>query len=80
MLFPVFWVQQKVTVGEDVIEEIRMVRVLADWGSVVCACMALAFAVLALLAGCCYSSEYVKPKEVITDRPKDEAELKLNPK
>lgn len=82
MLFPIFWLQQEVTVGDDVIEEIRMVRMLSDWGAVACATLGLAFAALATAAACCLTrSPYSKPEDLIkADRPKDEAELKLNPK
>lgn len=82
MLFPIFWMQQVVTVGDDVISEIRMVRVLADWGGVVCAILAFTFATLAAIATCFFTRpKYSKPNDLIkSDRPKDEAELKLNPK
>ncbi|KOB76699.1 Cameo2 [Operophtera brumata] len=74
--------QQVVTVGDDVISEIRMVRALADWGGVVCAILALTFATLTAIASCCCTRpKYSKPEDLIkSDRPKDEAELKLNPK
>lgn len=82
MLFPIFWIQQAVTIGDDVIEEIRMVRLLSDWGGVVCTISAFIFATLAAIATCCYTRpRYTKPDDLIkVDRPKDEAELKLNPK
>ncbi|XP_038214513.1 protein peste-like [Zerene cesonia] len=81
MMFPVFWVQQKVTIDDKVISELRMVRSVADWGATICACVALTFAGIITLASCCKKSQFKKPKDIIVtlEKPKDEAEMKLNP-
>ncbi|XP_047530543.1 protein peste-like isoform X1 [Vanessa atalanta] len=78
MMFPIFWVEQHVRVSSEVTAELRMVRGILDWGGAVCACAALLFASLVLLATCCTKkSQYTKPEEIISEKPKDEAEIKL---
>ncbi|CAK1540786.1 unnamed protein product [Leptosia nina] len=81
MLFPVFWVQQKVVLEEKVAAELRMVRAVSDWGATICACVALTFAGIITLASCCKKSQFKKPKDIIVtlEKPRDEAEMKLNP-
>ncbi|XP_041984368.1 protein peste-like isoform X1 [Aricia agestis] len=76
MLFPIFWVQQKVQVESKVLGELRIVRGVMDWGGTVCACAALAFAAILTVTSCC--SSHCKKKDEI-EKEKDEAELKLNP-
>ncbi|CAF4893469.1 unnamed protein product [Pieris macdunnoughi] len=81
MLFPVFWVQQKVMIDNKIASELRMVRAVSDWGATICACVALTFAGIITLASCCKKSQLKKPKDIIVtlERPRDEAEMKLNP-
>ncbi|XP_022814541.1 protein peste-like [Spodoptera litura] len=79
MLFPIFWVEQRVKVEDDVIAELRLVRAIFDWGGTVCACAALVFAILVTMATCWARKPHTIKKESIFEKPKDEAELKLNP-
>ncbi|XP_014369351.2 protein peste isoform X1 [Papilio machaon] len=53
MLFPIFWVEQKVYVEERVLSELRIVRAILDWGGAVCAGVTLFFTVLAVKVLCC---------------------------
>ncbi|CAH2217644.1 jg1230 [Pararge aegeria aegeria] len=80
MLFPIFWVEQRVKVSEPVISELRTVRAILDWGGTVCACAAILFASYVTIATCCAKkSQYSKPQEmIVSEKPKDEAEMKLN--
>ncbi|XP_049868378.1 protein peste-like [Pectinophora gossypiella] len=78
MLFPVFWVQEKVLIDEQISAELRIVRATLDWGATVCACAALAFAVLVAMATWCMRKHV--QHDLKFEKPKDEAELKLNPK
>lgn len=79
MMFPIFWVEQRVRVGSAVTSQLRVARAVLDWGGTVCACAALVFAtVVVFLATCCSKkSQYTKPEEIISEKPKDEAEIKL---
>ncbi|VVD05292.1 unnamed protein product [Leptidea sinapis] len=81
MLFPVFWVEQKVVVDDSVIAELRKVRAVSDWGATICACVALMFAGFITLASCCKKSYFQKTKvNIITlEKPRDDADVKLNP-
>ncbi|XP_068632464.1 protein peste-like [Battus philenor] len=80
MLFPIFWVEQRVRVEDRVLAELRVVRAILDWGGAVCAGMVLFFTALAVKVLCCMRRpKYTRPCEVISEKPKDEAELKLNP-
>ncbi|XP_075974431.1 protein peste-like isoform X2 [Anticarsia gemmatalis] len=81
MLFPIFWVEQKVKIDDNVIAELRYVRAIFDWGGTVCACAALVFAILVTIATCCARKpQYIKSELLASfEKPKDEAELKLNP-
>ncbi|XP_026732809.1 protein peste-like isoform X1 [Trichoplusia ni] len=80
MLFPIFWVEQKVQINEEVIAELRFVRAIHDWGGTVCACAALVFAALVTMAACwARKPQYIKRELLAFEKPKDEAELKLNP-
>ncbi|CAG4999255.1 unnamed protein product [Parnassius apollo] len=82
MLFPIFWVEQRVRVEDRVLSELRVVRGIYDWGGAVCAGMTLFFTAFAVKVLCCAKkhkySRYSRPCEVISGKPKDEAELKLN--
>ncbi|XP_034826856.1 protein peste-like [Maniola hyperantus] len=80
MMFPIFWVEQRVTVDEAVLSELRTVRAILDWGGTVCACAAILFAFIVTAATCCAKkSPYTKPHDmIISEKPKDEAEIKLN--
>ncbi|CAB3235288.1 unnamed protein product [Arctia plantaginis] len=82
MLFPIFWVEQKVQMEYRVLEELKYVRAILDWGAVVCACAALFFAILVAIATCWARKPQYLKTELLTsfEKPKDEAELKLNPK
>ncbi|KAJ2950287.1 hypothetical protein O0L34_g11650 [Tuta absoluta] len=87
MLFPVFWVQQKVLLeDEKVLSELRAVISIHDWGGTVCACAAVAFAALAVaMATCCVGKpKYIPPLDLNYDKSKEEKtkeeEIKLNPK
>ena len=78
MLFPIFWVEQQVKMDDEVIAELRLVRAIFDWGGMVCACAALVFAALVTIATCwARKPQYIK-KECVYEKPKDEAEMKLN--
>ncbi|KAJ8721182.1 hypothetical protein PYW07_001957 [Mythimna separata] len=79
MLFPIFWVEQKVNMESAVIAELRFVRAIFDWGGTVCACAALVFAALVTIATCWARKPQHTKKECVYRTPKDEAELKLNP-
>lgn len=80
MLFPIFWVEQKVQIDDEVIAELRFVRAIHDWGGTVCACAALVFAALVTMAACwARKPQYIKRELLTFEKPKDEAELKLNP-
>ncbi|XP_035433639.2 protein peste-like isoform X2 [Spodoptera frugiperda] len=79
MLFPIFWVEQRVQVQDDVLAELRLVRAIFDWGGTVCACAALVFAILVTMATCWARKPHQIKKESMFEKPKDEAELKLNP-
>lgn len=83
MLFPVFWVQQRVQLSDNVTAELRAVRAILDWGATVCAGVCLVFAILvAIIATCCNkkpATQYIPPHDLIFQKPKDEAEIKLNP-
>lgn len=82
MLFPIFWVEQKVQMEYRVLEELRYVRAVLDWGAVVCACAALFFAILVTIATWwARKPRYLKTELLASfEKPEDEAELKLNPK
>lgn len=81
MLFPILWVEQRVTVGEKVTSELRFVRVILDWGAIFCAGVALFFATTVALMTCtniCLKKpKYVPPTEIMFEKPKDEAEIRL---
>lgn len=64
---------------DEVIAELRLVRAIFDWGGTVCACAALVFAALVTIATCWARKphKYIK-KECVFEKPKDEAEVKLN--
>ncbi|XP_049696685.2 protein peste isoform X1 [Helicoverpa armigera] len=79
MLFPIFWVEQKVKMDESVIAELRFVRAIFDWGGTICACAALVFAALVTIATCWARKPHYIKKECVFEKPRDEAELKLNP-
>lgn len=82
MLFPMFWVEQKAKIDQAIVDELKMARSILDWGGVVCACSAVGFAIitLSLLLFCRSKPKYTKPKNLLKfDKPKDEAEMKLNP-
>ncbi|KAG6451937.1 protein peste isoform X2 [Manduca sexta] len=80
MLFPIFWVEQKAKVDERIVSELRTVRAILDWGSTVCACAAVAFAIIVTVITCYTSKpDYKKAKDIIHEKTKDEAEIKLNP-
>ncbi|XP_013149053.1 PREDICTED: protein croquemort-like [Papilio polytes] len=53
MLFPIFWVEQKVYMEEQVLSELRIVRAVLDWGGAVCAGVTLFLTVLAVKVLCC---------------------------
>lgn len=53
MLFPIFWVEQKVYMEEQVLSELRVVRAVLDWGGAVCAGVTLFLTVLAVKVLCC---------------------------
>ncbi|CAH0406780.1 unnamed protein product [Chilo suppressalis] len=53
MLFPVFWVQQRVTLDSNTAQELSVVRGARDWGATACAAAALLLAAVAALATCC---------------------------
>ncbi|XP_028159775.1 protein peste-like [Ostrinia furnacalis] len=76
MLFPVFWVQQRVLIDETVAVELAMVRSILDWGATVCAGAALAFATVAALATCFPKKKH---KVDLAAEKLKEDELKLNP-
>ncbi|XP_013187176.1 protein peste [Amyelois transitella] len=82
MLFPVFWIQQRVLIDEKTADELAMVRNILDWGATFCVGTALAFAIAAAVAtcNCCRRKkpDYIKPKNVC-EKLKDDAEIKLNP-
>ncbi|XP_053612345.1 protein peste-like [Plodia interpunctella] len=80
LLFPVFWVQQRVSLDEKTVDELYMARSILDWGATFCVGTALAFAIVAVVATCNFcrrtKPEYTKPKN---HKIIDEAEMKLNP-
>ncbi|XP_052755026.1 protein peste-like isoform X2 [Galleria mellonella] len=83
MLFPILWVQQRVIIDDAIVAELLMVRSVLDWGGIVCAGAALAFAIIATVASCCSNTKkrkYSKPCDLFKtcDKLKDDAELKLN--
>ncbi|XP_063359266.1 protein peste-like [Cydia amplana] len=81
MLFPIFWVEQSVQTEASIIEELVYARAILDWGATVCACAALLLLVLVALATCCVPRhEYARPPDgaIISEKNKDEAEMKLN--
>ncbi|CAH2077138.1 unnamed protein product, partial [Iphiclides podalirius] len=80
MLFPIFWVEQRVRMEDQLLSELRVVRAILDWGGAVCAGMSLFLTVLAVKVLCCTKkAKYSRPCEVMCEKPKDEAEIKLNP-
>ncbi|XP_061382843.1 protein peste-like [Danaus plexippus] len=78
MMFPVFWVEQKVQISPEVLSELRSVRAVLERGGAILAGVAVALAALALalLTCCSKTSKYTSPQEI---KEKDEAEVKLNP-
>ncbi|XP_061704075.1 protein peste-like isoform X2 [Cydia pomonella] len=81
MLFPIFWVEQSVQTEASIIEELVYARTILEWGATVCACTALLLLVLVALATCCVPRhKYARPADgaIISEKPKDEAEIKLN--
>ncbi|NP_001164651.1 protein peste-like [Bombyx mandarina] len=82
MLFPVFWVEQKAKIDPKIISELRTVRGILDWGPTFCACFAVVIALLVTAITCCTKrTEYTRPHDLLKpyEKPKDEAEMKLNP-
>lgn len=82
MLFPIMWVDQHVLTEESIISDLRYARAILDWGATVCACAALLLTVLVAMATCCMKKrKYSSPLDIgiLNDKPKDEAEIKLNP-
>ncbi|CAH2108669.1 unnamed protein product [Euphydryas editha] len=79
MMFPIFWVEQRVRVSSEMAAELRVVRAVCEWGGTVCACAALVFASVVVFVATCYSkkSQYTKTEEIVLEKPKDEAEIKL---
>ena len=78
MMFPIFWVEQRVKVTDDVISELKTVRSILEWGGTVCACAAVFFTFIIVVTCFAKKSQYSKPEEIISEKPKDEAEIKLN--
>ncbi|XP_073949909.1 protein peste-like [Choristoneura fumiferana] len=82
MLFPIMWVNQNVRTDESIISDLRYARAILDWGATVCACTALLLTVLVAMATCCWRKrKYSSPLDIglLNEKPKDEAEIKLNP-
>jgi hypothetical protein len=73
MLFPIFWVQQKVMLDENVATELVFARSIFDWGAIACAGGALLFATVAAIATCCPKKTFKKELAEKLDE-----ELKLN--
>lgn len=66
--------------NEEILHELKTVRAILDWGSTVCAGAAFALAIIVAMVTCCGTKpKYVPPHEMTFEKPKDEAELKLNP-
>ncbi|XP_072938810.1 protein peste-like [Epargyreus clarus] len=78
MMFPVLWVEQSVKVEEKILQELRTVRAILDWGGTVSAFAALVLAGLTILS-CYFKPHCAKADKVNLEKPKDEAEVKLNP-
>lgn len=78
MMFPIFWVEQRVKVTDDIISELKTVRSILEWGGTVCACAAVFFIFIIVVTCFAKKSQYSKPEEIISEKPKDEAEIKLN--
>ncbi|XP_048480470.1 protein peste [Plutella xylostella] len=83
LLFPVLWVEQRVTIDDTVLAELRFVRAVLDWGAIFSAGVALVLAAIVALTTCtniCLKKpKYLPPADLLFERPKDEAEMKLNP-
>lgn len=80
MLFPMFWVQQRVQMDDVILLELKSLRAVLDWGPTACAGAAFAFAVIVIVVTCCGTKpKYMAPHDMTFEKPKDEAELKLNP-
>lgn len=66
--------------NDEILQELKSLRAVLDWGPTACAGAAFAFAVILVMITCCGSkSKYMPPHDMTFEKPKDEAELKLNP-
>lgn len=65
---------------DKIILELKSVRAILDWGPTVSAGISFALAVVVAMLTCCGTRQkYIQPHDLTFEKPKDDAELKLNP-